>query len=251
MKSEKERQTEKLFKKLCRKVGKTIREYEMVKENDSVLVGLSGGKDSMLMLEFLSNLKKKLPFTFSLFVAHVIPENTGYSVNLDSLNEFCNELGLSLITRKILIQPDNNKATCFVCSWHRRKALFDLTREFKCNKLAMGHHRDDALQTLLMNMLYHGSISSLPYQLKMFDGRVHLIRPMMDLWEKDLKEMARLKEFKTIEKSCPHEDITKRSYTSGLLEKIEADYPSAKTNMFHSLDNIYNEYLPKVKKRSG
>ncbi|MGC9343184.1 MAG: tRNA lysidine(34) synthetase [Bacteroidales bacterium] len=252
MKTEKEGQIEKLFKKLSRKVGKTIRDQALIVEGDRVLVGLSGGKDSMVMLQCIADRKKSFPFPFKLYVAHIIPESTGYSVNINLLEDFCNNLGLELIVRKIKIEPDERgKSICFVCSWHRRKALFDLTRELDCNKLAFGHHRDDALQTFLMNMLYHGSISSLPYSLKLFEGRVHMIRPMLDLWEKDIQQLSDLENFGAVEKTCTHEDLTKRFYTSELLKKIESEYPNAKINMFHALDNIYGEYLPTVKKKSN
>ncbi|MFW5821572.1 MAG: tRNA lysidine(34) synthetase [Bacteroidota bacterium] len=247
-----ENKENRLFRKISKKIGQTIREYKQISENDRVLAGLSGGKDSLIMLESLADRKKAFPFNFELFVAHVIPENIGYSVDIDYLTDFCNEMGLKLILRKI--QPDihkTDKNPCFVCSWNRRKALFELTKELNCNKLAFGHHRDDALQTFLMNMIYHGSISSMPYNLKMFGGRVTLIRPMMDLWEKDLVELAGLRNFTPVEKACPYEDTTRRNYTLEILNKLEKESPQAKRNMFHAMDNIYEEYLPKLKKRSN
>lgn len=242
----------KLFKKIAKKTGQTIREYGLIAEKDRVLVGLSGGKDSMIMLESLVNRKKAFPFKFNLFVAHIIPENIGYEVDLVYLEQFCGDHGLELISRRIY--PDINeqqKSPCFICSWHRRKALFNLAKELNCNKIAFGHHRDDALQTFMMNMIYHGSISSMPYRLKMFGGRVEIIRPMMDLWEKDLIKLADQRNYIPVEKACLHEDQTKRNYTLELLNKLENDFPGAKRNMFHALDNIYSEYLPEVKRRSN
>ncbi len=249
--NENRKKSDKLFRKVCRKIGQTVREHRQIVENDRVLVGLSGGKDSMIMLESLANRKKAFPFRFELFVAHIIPSGTGYNVNISYLEQFCESMGLKLISREIY--PDLNekdKSPCFICSWHRRKALFDLSRELNCNRIAFGHHRDDALQTFLMNMLYHGSISSMPYKLEMFGGRVCLIRPMMDLWESDLAELARFRNYASVEKSCPHEELTKRNYTSEILKNFENDFPGSKRNMFHALNNIYYEYLPNVKKRS-
>ena len=246
------KKADKLFKKIVKKTGQTIREYELIEENDRVRVGLSGGKDSMILLKSLVNRKKAFPFKFDLFVAHIIPENLGYEADLAYLEKFCGDLGLELIS--ISIYPDINekqKSPCFICSWHRRKALFNLSKELNCNKIAFGHHRDDALQTFIMNMIYHGSISSMPYKLKMFEGKVELIRPMMDLWEKDLIELANIMDLISVEKACPHEEQTKRNYTLGLLNKLEQDFPGAKRNMFHALDNIYDEYLPEVKKKSN
>lgn len=252
MKNDKDTEVTKLSRKIYRKVGKTIREQKLIVEGDRVLAGLSGGKDSMIMLESLANRKKSFPFPFELIAAHIIPENTGYKVNIDALENFCKNLEVPLIIRKIKPDLENpDKAPCFICSWLRRKEIFNLTRSLDCNKLAFGHHRDDALQTFLMNMLYHGSVSSLPYKLRMFEGRIHLIRPLLDMWEKDLKHYSELRNYRAVEKLCPFEDNTKRSYTADLLNKIEKDYAGSKRNMFHAMDNIYSEYLPSIRKSSN
>ena len=128
--------------------------------------------------------------------------------------------------------------------------MFDLTRELNCNKLALGHHRNDAIETLLMNMIYHGSISSLPYSLKMFEGRVHLIRPLMDMDERILEEYADLNSLVKIEKSCPHEDQTQRQSIAELLRQIEDLNGKGPYNIFKSMDKIYEEYLPVQIQRS-
>lgn len=243
---------DKLFKKLGRKMALTIREQNLLEEGDRLLVGLSGGKDSMIMLELLVDRIKAFPFHVDLFAVHVAPENIGYEVNLDYLREFTGNLGveLRLETSKPDIQK-SKKSVCFICSWERRKAIFNIGKDLNCNKIAFGHHRDDALQTFMMNMLYHGSISSLPYALSMFDGRIKLIRPLMDIWEKDLVRFANFRKFDAIEKSCPHENLSKRNYAGNLINELEKLYPSAKINMFHALDNIYPEYLPHSKKKSS
>lgn len=241
----------KLFKKLSRKAGLTIREHNLLEEGDRLLLGLSGGKDSMILLEILADRIKAFPFKVELFAVHVIPENIAYKVNIPFLEEYCRKLGVELILQKIKPEFNNSgKSPCFICSWERRKAIFELGKKLNCNKLAFGHHRDDALQTFLMNMLYHGSISSMPYSLKMFEGRIELIRPMLDLWEKDLSEYSSLKNFESVQKNCPFEEETKRKYANELLDQMEKENPKAKLNMFMALDNIYREYLPKSKLRS-
>ena len=241
MKSEED----KLFKKLGRKMALTIREQNLLEEGDRILVGLSGGKDSMIMLELLADRIKAFPFHTEIFAVHIVPENIGYEVDLEYLKKFTAKLGVEL--RLETTSPDlkdSKKAPCFICSWERRKAIFNLGEELNCNKIAFGHHRDDALQTFLMNMLYHGSISSLPYSLSMFKGKIKLIRPLMDIWEKDLIQFASFKNYESVEKTCPHENLTKRNYTNELLNQLEKQNPSAKNNIFNALDNIYPEYLP-------
>ena len=239
-------QSEKLFKKICRKMGTTIRDHAMIREGDHVLVGLSGGKDSMILLEALTERKAALPFEFSLSAAHVEATGIGYEIDRKRLSSFCQDLEVPLHYRTIEpdLEKDASKNACFVCSWHRRKALFDLTRELDCNKLALGHHRSDAIETLLMNMIYHGSISSLPYSLKMFEGRIHLIRPLMDLDERMLDEYAGLNSLVHVEKSCPHEDRTQRENIARLLGQIENLHGKGPFNIFKSMDKIFEEYLP-------
>lgn len=239
-------QSGKLFKKICRKVGTIIRDHSMIPEGDHVLVGLSGGKDSMILLEALAERKNAVPFEFNLIAAHVEATGIGYKIDREQLSLFCKNLDVPLYYRTVEpdLEKDPSKNACFVCSWHRRKALFELTRELNCNKLALGHHRNDAVETLLMNMIYHGSISSLPYSLKMFDGRIHLIRPLMDLDERILDEYAGSNILVELEKSCPHEDRTRRENIARLLRQVEDLHGKGPFNIFKSMDKIFEEYLP-------
>jgi tRNA(Ile)-lysidine synthase TilS/MesJ len=188
-----------------------------------------------------------MPFDFSLSAAHIEATGIGYEIDREKLFSFCEELNVPLHYQTIEpdLEQDPSKAACFVCSWHRRKELFRLTRELNCNKLALGHHRNDAIETLLMNMIYHGSISSLPYALKMFEGRLELIRPMLDLEEGMLEDYTGLNQLVKIEKSCPHEDITQRESIRKLLTRIEELHPKGPFNMFKSANKIFEEYLPR------
>ena len=240
-------QSEKLFKKISRKLGTTLRDHKMIEEGDHVLVGLSGGKDSMILLEALAERKRAMPFDFALTAAHVEAKGIGYKIDQQKLSSFCQELDVPLLYRSIEpeLDKDPSKAACFICSWSRRKVLFDLTRELDCNKLALGHHRNDAVETLLLNMIYHGSISSLPYSLRMFEGRMKLIRPMMDLDERMLEEYAELNDLVNVEKSCPHEDQSQRESIRKLIDNIEDLHGQGPYNVFKSMNKIFEEYLPK------
>jgi tRNA(Ile)-lysidine synthase TilS/MesJ len=239
--------TEKLFKKICRKVGTTLRDHEMVEEGDRMLVGISGGKDSMVLLQALTERRDAVPFDFTIEAAHVEAAGIGYKIDRDRLTGFCKNLGIPLHYRKIKpdLEKDPSKAACFICSWYRRKKLFELTRELDCNKLALGHHRNDAVETLLMNMIFHGSISSLPYTLEMFDGRVKLIRPLMDLDEGLIGEYATLSGLTGIEKSCPREDETRREEIAGLIREIEKIHGPGSYNIFRSMGKVFEDYLPR------
>jgi len=245
-KSTEQIQSEKLFKKICRKMGTTMRDHSLICEGDHLLVGLSGGKDSMILLEALAERLRAVPFDYKLSAAHVEATGIGYEINREKLSSFCDSLNIPLHYRTIEpdLEQDSSKNACFICSWNRRKELFTLTRELNCNKLALGHHRNDAIETLLMNMIYHGSISSLPYSLKMFEGRIQLIRPMMDLDERMLEEYATLNDLVKVEKSCPHENSTQRESIAQLIKQVESLHGAGPFNIFKSMDKIFEEYLP-------
>lgn len=243
----------KLFKKICRKVGVTLRDHDMIHPDDHIILGVSGGKDSMVMLEVMAERKSALPFPVKLSAAHIHVKDVGFRAVSNEIESFCKNLGIQYIEREISIEESEGKkkGICFLCSWQRRKALFDLTLELQCNKLALGHHRNDAVETLLMNMIYHGSISALPYRLKMFDGRMELIRPMLEMDTNLLEDYARLKSYKTEGDKCSHESDNKREEIHMLINQISKIHGRGPYNIFHSMDKIFEEYLPQKKARTS
>lgn len=236
----------KLFLKLSRKAGETIATHSLLQADDKVLIALSGGKDSYLLLEILADRLKHLPFKVQLFAVHVHIVEAGYRNDLEYMKSICEGLKvpLEIIQLNVDFEQNDEKAPCFVCSWHRRKAIFNYSKEIGCNKLAFGHHRDDALQTLLMNMIYHGSISSLPYKLKMFEGRVHLIRPLLDIEEKDIKLFLISRQYPKELEKCPYDRETKRAEVSDILDGIKKLHKHGSLNLFRSMGKIFPEYLP-------
>ncbi|KPK82776.1 MAG: hypothetical protein AMS27_14035 [Bacteroides sp. SM23_62_1] len=244
---EKERKKKKQFEKICKKVGKAINEYQLIQDSDRVLVGLSGGKDSMILLEALADRKKHLPLSFELFAVHISAKNVGYEMDTCYLAAFCEEISVPLYLEEVEIdislKPE--KTPCFICSWNRRKKIFEKSKELRCNKVALGHHKDDAIQTMLMNMIYHGSFSSLPQKLRMFNGRIDLIRPLLTIPENELAYYAGLKNLKEHEKSCPYMDSTKRNTIKELIRSLDKLHKDSRKNLFRAMDNIYYDYLPK------
>lgn len=241
-----EKNKSKYFTKLSRKVGQTIHQHALIEPNDRVLVGLSGGKDSYALLEILADRKKHLPFTFELFAVHIIVKEVGYLNNLEYMQRFCASLNipLQIIEESVDLNQNPKKAPCYVCSWHRRKKIFNLTKELNCNKLAFGHHMDDALQTFMLNLIYHGSISSLPFKLKMFGGRVHLVRPLLEIEEAQIEQLLRLHSYPKEISKCPYDKETKRNEVSNLLLDIYRKHGLARKNLFRAMDKIFPEYLP-------
>ena len=248
--NDQERKRRKQFEKISKKVGKMLNEHQLIVAGDRVLVGLSGGKDSMILLEALADRRRHLPFDFQIFAVHVSATNIGYKMDTAYLAEFCAELEIPLHLEEIEVDltVDPKKSPCFICSWNRRKRIFELSKELDCNKVALGHHKDDAIQTVLLNMIYHGSYSSLPQKLSMFEGRIRLIRPLLFIPEKELTYYATLRSFKKQEKSCPYDDTTKRESIKELIRQMDRLNRNARRNIFQAMDNIYEEYLPDIKK---
>lgn len=240
---------QKQFDKICKKVGKAILEFRLIDDGDRVLVGLSGGKDSMILLEALADRKKHLPLSFELFAIHITVKNVGYETDTVYLSDFCRKIDVPLFLEEaevdLSLKPE--KPPCFICSWMRRKTIFEKSKQLNCNKVALGHHRDDAIQTLLLNMIYHGSFSSLPQKLSMFKGRFYLIRPLLMIPENELSYYASMRNIKEQEKPCPYNDSTKRNIIKELIRTFDKLHKNSRKNIFKSMDNIFPNYLPKMR----
>ena len=231
--------------KINKRVGKAINHYNLIEENDVVLIALSGGKDSMVMLDALSWRLKKLPVKYKLSAVHVKLAGLSYQINEKDLQEFCALRNVELIIKTEEVDiTKSNKTPCFICSHTRRKILFTLADEMKCTKLAFGHHKDDAVETLLMNMLYHSNISSIPAKVKMFNGKFELIRPLINIRDNETKRYSEILQYAKMKKLCYYEDVTKRNSVAKLMKDIEALYPQGINSMFKSMSSIDSEYLP-------
>lgn len=180
-----------ILEKLEGKVNKTIFGYNLIENGDRVMVGLSGGKDSYSLLDLLISRRKALPIDFQLHACHVMAADMNYRADIDYMKKNCAKNNVTFHLKEITVEynPNDRKPACFICSWKRRKMLFRATRENGCNKLALGHHLDDAIETLLMNMINHSSISSIPPNLSMFNGDIKLIRPQLDVATMNWKTM--------------------------------------------------------------
>ncbi|MCQ2973689.1 MAG: tRNA 2-thiocytidine biosynthesis TtcA family protein [Bacteroidales bacterium] len=224
----------------------TIEEYHLIKENDKIAVGLSGGKDSMTLLHLFAFRKKYLQKNFEFDAVYVNVENADYKINFDQVKEFCDNLEVKLIVRNVLLNDERNAENrCFICSLARRKNLFDFTKELGYNKLALGHNMDDAVETLMMNMVYHGKYCSIPPYLSMFDGRLSLIRPLLKVTKEQTFEYSVLHNFPQIKSECGFEHLSARNKFRNFADYLEKLNRGAKKNIFSSMSNIYEDYIVK------
>ena len=174
------------------KMNKAMRDYALIDEGDHVLVGLSGGKDSLALVELLGRRMRVYAPRFRATAVHVSVEHIPYRADLGFLRQHAEEAGMPLEHRTVAYDPtgDRRKSPCFLCSWHRRKALFETARELGCTKIALGHHLDDVVETLLLNMFFQGTTGTMPPRLRMDKFDMTLIRPLCLVPERDLAALA-------------------------------------------------------------
>ena len=234
------------LKKIYRKFGQSIHDYELIEDGDRVLVGLSGGKDSLALLQLLQQRNRISGNKYTVMAVHIMVKEISYQVRMEYLKSFCNSLGVELLIREVSFanSKTNDESVCFSCSWIRRKILFEVASLNNCNKLALGHHRDDAVETLLMNMTFQGSISSMPPKLKILEGNLTIIRPLILIAEQELINFAALMAYEKLKKDCPFENDSQRKQIKNLIKELEKLHSHAQSNLYKSMSNVQTEYLP-------
>ena len=227
-------------------VGRAINRYGMIKAGDRIAVGISGGKDSIVLLETLALRRKRIPIHYELSAMHIHVKNVTDEIDLDYYTDLCKDLDVTFHQRSIEVDLDRDpkKSVCFVCSWHRRKELFCMVKESGCTRLALGHHMDDAIETLFLNMTFNSSISSMPPKLSMFDGEFDIIRPLILLTEKEVERYARIRSFPVKNSVCRYGSATRRAEMKRIVYEFVKMNRKAKKNIFTAMSNIHLEYLP-------
>ena len=237
---------ERFFKRVEEKVKRAIFEYGLIQTGDRVLIGLSGGKDSLALVELLGRRSKIFNPRFEVVVAHIIMRNIPYLSDLDYLRKQVEAQGLPFIVEETEFDPttDRRKSPCFLCSWMRRKALFEIAKREGCGKLALGHHQDDILETLLMNLIHQGAFGTMPPRLQMDKFAMEIIRPLCLVTEQELRRVATLKGYRQQLKRCPYETASNRAEMKGLLARMEEVNPDARYSLWSSMTHIQTDYLP-------
>ena len=237
---------EQILRRIERRFNKGVVQYNLIEEGDKILIGLSGGKDSLALIELLGRRARIFKPRFSVIAVHVVMKNIPYQSNLEYLRAHAETFGVPLVVYETSFDPstDTRKSPCFLCSWNRRKALFTVAKEQGCNKIALGHHMDDILETLLMNLTYQGAFSTMPPRLVMKKFDMTIIRPMCLVHEADLVELAALRHYQKQVKNCPYESQSSRSDMKGILRQLEAMNPEARYSLWSSMTNVQEELLP-------
>ncbi|MBE6284728.1 MAG: adenine nucleotide alpha hydrolase family protein [Mediterranea massiliensis] len=240
------KENDKLMKRIERCFSRGLVDYGLISDDDRILVGLSGGKDSLALLELLAKRARIYKPRFTIIAAHVVMKNIPYQSDVEYLRSFAQSLGVEFVLYEAEFDAstDTRKSPCFLCSWNRRKALFTVAKEHQCNKIALGHHMDDILETLLMNITFQGAFSSMPPKLVMRKFDMTIIRPMCLVHEADLQQLAIERNYRKQLKNCPYEHESHRTSMHGILQQLEAMNPEARYSLWGSMTNIQDELLP-------
>jgi tRNA 2-thiocytidine biosynthesis protein TtcA len=243
-----ERENHKLEKRLCRQVGQAIVQYNMIEEGDKVMVCLSGGKDSYAMLDILLKMQARAPVRFELVAVNLDQKQPGFPA--DVLPAYLEKLGVpfhienqdtySIVKDKV---PEG-KTMCSLCSRLRRGILYRVADELGATKIALGHHRDDMLQTFFLNMFFGGKLKGMPPKLVSDDGRHIVIRPLANVAEKDLVRWAEHRQFPIIPCTlCGSQENLQRKQVGAMLREWEKKYPGRTETMFSALQNVVPSHL--------
>ena len=246
-------ESRRLEKRLKERFIKAMATYHLIEDDDRILVGLSGGKDSLLLAELLAKRAKIDHPRFEVEVLHVRMENIHYESDTSYLQQFCEDLGVRLHLRTTSFNLDQlenldnlenldrqrlrrQKQPCFLCSWQRRKELFNLAQQLGCNKIALGHHQDDLIHTALMNLTFQGRFDTMPANLKMRKMPLTIIRPLCMMEEADIKAYTLLQGYQKQTKLCPYETDSHRTDIKHLFNEMEQINPEARFSIWRALN---------------
>jgi tRNA 2-thiocytidine biosynthesis protein TtcA len=242
----------KLEKRLCREVGKAIVDYNMISQGDRVMVCLSGGKDSYTMLDILLKLQARAPIDFEIIAVNLDQKQPGFPEEV--LPAYLKQKGVefhienqdtySIVMEKI---PEG-KTLCSLCSRLRRGILYRVADELKCTKIALGHHRDDMLQTLFLNMFFGGKLKGMPPKLQSDDGKHIVIRPLAYVDERDIVRYSEWQQYPIIPCNlCGSQENLQRKQVGNMLKEWQRKFPGRLDNMLHALQNIVPSHLMDAK----
>lgn len=228
-----------IIRYVYKQMGKALHDYNMVANNDKILVAVSGGIDSLSLLKLFQMRQRKIPIHFDIIACFV--DTNFINVNKDILIDFFQKENIPYVIKELHL--DENSVDCFWCSWNRRKILFETAVESGCTKLSLGHNLDDIAETILMNMCFFGEISAMKPKLEFFKGKITVIRPLCYLEKNDILLFASHFDFPDTHYECPYGQNTRRMLVKGMLTLLKKDCSKVKKNVFKSLRKIQNDYL--------
>ena len=223
---------------LLNQLVRAMRTYHLIDDGDRVLVALSGGKDSLCLLDLLAQRQRIFMPRFSIEAIHIRMENIAYETDTNYLEDFCRQrnVNLHVVNTSFDASTDKRKSPCFLCSWNRRKQMFNLAQEIGCNKIALGHHMDDLIHTALMNECFQGRFDTMPVFLQMKKMPLAIIRPLCLCHESDIKAYAEQEGYQKQRKLCPYEKDSYRTDIQQIFHQMESLNPEARYSIWNALE---------------
>jgi len=227
-------------------------DYDMIEPGDRILVGVSGGTDSMVLLDLLRTPKYLISGDYTVTAVHIDLGFEGSGEDVAQLEATLAKTGCDYIIDRTDIGPlahseVNRKNPCFLCSRLRRRRIFEIADARGCNKIALAHHRDDMIETLLLNMFYSREISTMMPKQQIFGGTLHIIRPLAYIREELVKKFARERQLPVVGNRCPTSGNSRRRYIKELLNALEKDNRLIRDNLFRAMKNVKKDYMPRGK----
>ena len=212
------------------KIFRAVVEFELIDEGDKILIGISGGKDSLLLTYALATLKERTKKNFSLAALTINPKfSDDFSEKIFAVKNFCNELGIYHEVREIdiagLIREQNNKSPCYTCAYFRRAVVNRCANELGANKVAYAHHLDDAVETFFMSLLSTGQLNTFKPKTFLDKTNITVIRPLVYVRESEVKKFAKKSGFDILKSPCPFDGFTNRQRVKNLIHELEKDFP--------------------------
>ncbi len=237
-----------LEKRLAHEMGRCIADYELIEPGDRIMVAISGGKDSYTLLHLLERARQRAPVRFEIIAVHLDQGQPGYDGA--ALEAWLEEQGYAhrivrrdtyrLVTKRI---PEG-QTYCSMCSRLRRGILYNVAEDMGCTKIALGHHRDDAIETLMLNMMFNGTLSAMPAKLRSDDGRNTVIRPLLYSSERDIAAYAEQLDFPIIPCNlCGSQENLWRQQVKEMLDDLETRAPKVRQSMLAALKNVHTSHL--------
>lgn len=221
---------------IAKRFNKGCVDFQLLEDGDRILIALSGGKDSLLLVRLLAARARIFRPKIEVEAAHVIMDNIPYETDHSYLQQFCDEAGvrLHILHSRFDESTDKRKTRCFLCAWNRRKTLFEFAVSQGFNKVALGHHMDDILTTFLMNITYEGNTGTMLPKLSLKHYAITLIRPLCLVNEADIRVFAEKEHFAKQKTPCPYEEVTRRSSMNRVLHQLEQLNPEARQSLWHA-----------------
>ncbi|MBU1091157.1 MAG: tRNA 2-thiocytidine(32) synthetase TtcA [Candidatus Omnitrophica bacterium] len=224
-------------------VGRAIMDYKMLRDRDKICVAVSGGKDSLALLQILNKRRSFVPIKYDILALHI---DFGYPRSYaKKLERIFKQIGVKYRIKRagVLKKTKPKDINCFWCSWNRRREIFQAANRYKCTKVALGHHKDDIIQTILMNLFFHGEIAAMSPKQELFGGKIKIIRPFAYVEESMIRRFAKEEGLPHVTCNCPNALTSKRRKVANIIKDLQRSCPEIRTNIFKSIKRVREDYL--------